>query len=135
MNRVDLLLRRSDFDAAGRALTSAGFVRAEVAGVTTFLDGPDGGARAAVRVIVAGERARPSDLVVSPDVTESVAGRHFQIVVLESLVRMELSLFGREQAMNLRDLLDVGLIDASWPARFPPELAARLQLLIDTPEG
>jgi hypothetical protein len=37
--------------------------------------------------------------------------------------------------VDLQDMLEVGLIDASWPARFPPELGARLQLLIDTPEG
>jgi hypothetical protein len=32
-------------------------------------------------------------------------------------------------------LLDVGLIDASWCRHYPAELAARLQLLVDTPEG
>lgn len=33
--------------------------------------------------------------------------------------------------LSLEDLLDVGLIDASWPKRFEPKLAQRLQLLID----
>jgi hypothetical protein len=37
--------------------------------------------------------------------------------------------------MHLRDMLGVGLIDATWPARYPPELAVRLQHLIDTPDG
>jgi hypothetical protein len=37
--------------------------------------------------------------------------------------------------MHMRDMLGVGLIDATWPARYPPELAARLQHLIDTPDG
>jgi hypothetical protein len=32
-------------------------------------------------------------------------------------------------------MLDVGLIDSSWVSRFPPELAARLQEILDTPEG
>jgi len=36
---------------------------------------------------------------------------------------------------HLRDILRVGLIDATWPARFPPELAARLQHVLDTPDG
>jgi len=36
--------------------------------------------------------------------------------------------------MHLRDMLDVGLIGATWTARLPADLAARLQLLIDTPE-
>jgi len=37
--------------------------------------------------------------------------------------------------MHLRDMLDVGLVDASWPTRLPDSLAARLQELIDTPDG
>jgi hypothetical protein len=37
--------------------------------------------------------------------------------------------------MHLRDLIGVGLIDTSWPAKLPPELAARLQQILDTPDG
>jgi hypothetical protein len=29
----------------------------------------------------------------------------------------------------------IGLLDASWPSRFPPSLAQRLQALLDDPEG
>jgi hypothetical protein len=36
--------------------------------------------------------------------------------------------------MHLRDMLVVGLLDASWVAKLPSELAARLQHLIDNPE-
>jgi hypothetical protein len=32
-------------------------------------------------------------------------------------------------------MIDVGLIDTSWLSKLPQELAARLQHLIDTPEG
>ena len=35
---------------------------------------------------------------------------------------------------NIRDV-DIGLIDAGWTERFPAELAARLQELVDNPEG
>jgi hypothetical protein len=48
---------------------------------------------------------------------------------------MKLSSFRDKDRMRLRDLLDVGLIDAAWPARAPPELAARLQKLIENAEG
>jgi hypothetical protein len=48
---------------------------------------------------------------------------------------MELTSFLLNDRVDLRDMLEVGLIDASWPARLPPELGARLQSLIDTPEG
>jgi hypothetical protein len=39
------------------------------------------------------------------------------------------------ERVDIRDMLDVGLIDESWKARFSTELAERLQHLIDTPEG
>ena len=56
------------------------------------------------------------------------------MIALEMLVRLELASFRSENGMHLRDMLDVGLIGATWTARLPADLAARLQLLIDTPE-
>jgi hypothetical protein len=41
----------------------------------------------------------------------------------------------RKDQMHLLDMIDVGLIDQSWCNRFPPELAGRLQELIDNPNG
>ena len=41
---------------------------------------------------------------------------------------------GKDQ-VHLLDLIGVGQIDATWPARFPPILAARLQELLDNPNG
>jgi hypothetical protein len=132
---VDILLRRSDLDAAEQALAAAGFIRANVSGVEMFLDGPDAGPRDAVHILLAGENVRPSSLAPAPDVTESIKPEHFRLVKLESLVRMKLTAFRRKDQVHLQDMLEVGLIDASWPARFPAGLAARLQSLIDTPEG
>jgi hypothetical protein len=51
------------------------------------------------------------------------------------LVRMKLTAYRDKDKMHLRDMLEIGLIDATWPARFPTELSARLQQLIDTPDG
>jgi hypothetical protein len=48
---------------------------------------------------------------------------------------MKLTSYRRKDQVHLLDMLEIGLIDATWPARFPPELAARLQQLIDTPDG
>jgi len=50
-------------------------------------------------------------------------------------VRMKLTSFRLKARVHLLDLLEVGLIDASWVGRFPNELAVRLQNLIDTPEA
>jgi hypothetical protein len=48
---------------------------------------------------------------------------------------MKLTSFRIKDKMHLLDLLDVGLIDASWVGLLPPELGARLQELIDNPEA
>ena len=54
---------------------------------------------------------------------------------LEESVRMKLTSFRRKDQMHLIDLIDVGLIDADWPGRFGDGLGARLQELLDDPEG
>jgi hypothetical protein len=131
---VDILLRRTDLDEAERTLATAGFVRANVSGVDMFLDGPNAGPKDAVHVILAGERVRPNSLAPAPDVAESSKPEDFRLVALEALVRMKLTSFRDKDKTHLRDMLEVGLIDRSWPSRFPVELAERLQLLIDTPE-
>lgn len=48
---------------------------------------------------------------------------------------MKLTSFRRKDQVHLLDMLDLGMIDETWPARFPLELAERLQELLDTPEG
>ena len=132
---VDILFRRADLDAAERALAAAGFVRQEVAGTEMFLDGPTAGPRDAVHVIIAGEKVRPTSLAPAPDVSESVRPDQFRLIALEAIVRMKLTAFRRKDQVHLMDMLDVGLIDSAWTARYPADLAARLQQLIDTPEG
>jgi hypothetical protein len=78
---------------------------------------------------------KPTDVMPTPDVHPAERPDDFNVVALESLVRMKLNAFRRKDQVHLIDMLDVGLIDTTWPARYPPELAARLQELIDTPEG
>ena len=59
----------------------------------------------------------------------------FRLLSLEPLARMKLTSFRPKDQMHLLDMLGVGLIDATWPPRFPPQLAARLQEILDHPEG
>ncbi len=66
---------------------------------------------------------------------ESVWFTSYRVLALEAAVRMKLTSYRRKDQVHLLDMLDVGLIDATWPARYPAELAARLQHLIDTPDG
>jgi hypothetical protein len=132
---VDILLRREDMGRARAALEPAGFIYAETMDVPMFLDGPNGKPSSAVHIIYAGEKVKQTDLVPAPDVTESQPGTEFQIVTLAALVRMKLTSNRDKDRTHLRDFLGVGLIDASWVNRFPPELAARLQHILDTPDG
>lgn len=132
---VDILISRADFDAARAALEAAGFVYRHAASIDMFLDGPGAKARDAVHVIFATEKVRGDYLLPAPDVTESEPSASFRVLSLEALVRMKLTSNRDKDRTHLRDLVDVGLIDATWPARFPPELAARLQHVLDTPDG
>ena len=131
---VDILLRRSDLEAAAGALERAGFIRRHVAGLEIFLDGPDAKARDAVHVVMAGEKVRPEYSATAPDVAESEKPGGFRVVTLEALVRMKLTSFRRKDQVHLLDMLEIGLIDGGWTGRLGPQLGARLQQLIDTPE-
>ena len=131
---VDILLRRADLPAASHALEAVGFVHHNVGGIDMFLDGPDAGVRDAVHIVPAMEKIRPEYTVASPDVTESQATGQFQLLELEALVRMKLTSFRRKDQVHLLDLSGVGLIDATWLARLPADLGARLQQLLDTPD-
>lgn len=132
---VDILLRRSDLEAAKVAMAKAGFLHCETSGVDMFLDGPQGRPRDAVHVIFAAEMVRPNDLAPTPEVNDSERGADFRVISLEALVRMKLTSFRDKDRTHLRDMLDIGMLDAAWVGRFPSELGARLQQLIDTPGG
>jgi hypothetical protein len=132
---VDLLIRRSDLPRVTAALESVGFVLRHVAGIDMFLDGPDAKARDAVHLVYAGEKVRSEYLHAAPELENVDDSGAFQVLTLESLVKMKLTSFRDKDRTHLRDMLDVGLIDESWCARLPADLAARLKTLIDTPDG
>ena len=132
---VDVLLRRSDLEAAKAALSSAGFVYRHVKGIDMFLDGPRAKARDAVHIIFAGERVRSADVAPAPDVTETDVATSFRVVALEPLVRMKLTSFRDKDRMHVRDMIDVGLVDESWLPRLPAEMSLRLKELLEDPNG
>lgn len=132
---VDILIRRADLEAVKSALEKAGFFYRHSAGLDLFLDGPESKARDAVHIVFAGEKVRVHEPMPNPDVTESEAADRFRVLSLPALVCVKLTAFRDKDRTHLRDLMEVGLIDATWIERLPPQLAARLQTLIDTPEG
>jgi hypothetical protein len=132
---VDILLRRDDLERAKSALGAAGFVFRHAKSIDMFLDGPDAKARDAIHIVFAGEKIDERYLTPAPDVSEADHDGPFQILDLEALVRMKLTSHRLKDQVHLLDMIGVGLIDESWPARFPTKLAARLQTLLDNPDG
>ena len=132
---VDMLLRREDLGAAKAALESAGFVHRRVAGVDVFLDGPSAKAREAVHIVFANEKVRPQEPLPNPDVSESEDAGLFRVIALDALVRIKLTAFRDKDRTHLRDLIDIGLVDATWLAKLPPIIADRLRQLLENPEG
>lgn len=132
---VDILLRRQDLEAAKAALASAGFVYRHVRSVDMFLDGPEAKARDAVHIVFAGEKVRAEYTETAPEIHETRRTVTGLVLGLEALVRMKLTSNRDKDRVHLRDLIEVGLVDGNWPARFPDPLRGRLQALLDDPDG
>jgi len=137
---VDLLLRREDLPAAKAALERAGFQHRRVASpgqagaMDIFLDGPASSVRDALHIVFAAEKTRSDQPESKARVEESEDAGDFRLICLEALVRMKLSVFCDEDRVHIRDLISVGLADASWLPRLPESLRSRLQTILNTPD-
>jgi hypothetical protein len=138
---VDILIRREDFDRVKMALEAAGLphktsTRQGQSGVIEmFLDGPGAKAQDAIHIIFAKEKVKSDSIMPSPDVDESEDAGEFTLLSLEALVTMKLTSYRDKDRVHLRDMIEIGQIDASWLDRVPPPLKERLQALIDDPFG
>ena len=132
---VDLMVRRADFAAVRAALEAAGFVYQRLLDVDVFIDGPQGKPSGGVHLLFAGEKVRAADEYPCPELDESERAAEFQVAALFALVHMKLTSWRLKDRVHLLDMIQVGLIDATWPARLPPPLAERLQSLLDNPDG
>ena len=54
---------------------------------------------------------------------------------LDRLIVMKLTAFRDKDRTHLRDMIDVGLIDAATVGRLPEPLRGRLEQLLDDPNG
>jgi hypothetical protein len=129
---VSMVINGHDFDRAAGLLISTGLSRSPDC-TNLFVESPS--ARHGVRLFIAGNRMARSSAATHPNPAQSQMLGQLRILSLQPLLQIKLSTFRDRDRLNIRDLIDVGLIDATWPARFPGELAPRLQLLLDTPEG
>lgn len=132
---VDIIIRRADLPQARVAMEAAGFVYVKSMEVEMFLDGPDASPRDAVHLLFAGEKVKPSYSQPVPDVTETEEAEGFRVLRLDPLVGMKLMSFRRKDQTHIDDFIEIGVLDASWLPRLPPELAERLKQLLDTPDG
>lgn len=132
-NDVDILIRPSDLERVKQAMIDAGYSHRQTAGLDGFVEQENESARNAIHVVFSGEMVRLDDYEVNPDVEPHEYGEEFRTLPLEKLVRMKLNSFRLKDRVHLLDMIQVGLIDASWCDRFPDPLRSRLKELIDNP--
>ncbi len=110
---VDILIRRPDFPEAKACLEAVGFIYHELLNIGTFIDGPQGKPSGGIHLLYAGEKVRQDDEHTLPNLDESERAVDFQVTALEALVRMKLTAWRDKDRTHLRDLIGVGLIDAT----------------------
>lgn len=132
---VDLILNEKDLSRAIPALESVGFIYRRSAGVTMFLDGPKAKARDAVHVVFAGKKVREDYPEPVPEIDRYELIGDVRTLPFDRLIAMKLTSFHDKDRVHIRDMISVGLIDASWLDRLGPQLRIRLKELLDDPEG
>lgn len=132
---VDVMVRRPDLARVREALEGAGFTYRQVAGIDLFLERPDGSARDAVHLVFEGETVRPGEPVSNPSMELSSLPAVFPVLDLTPLVAIKLTAYRDKDRVHVRDLIDVGLVDATWRDRLPPVLWQRLEALLLDPLG
>ncbi len=130
---VDILVRPADLPAVMAAMIAAGFHHRQTAGLDMFVEHPDASARDAVHVLLCGRIEKDGE--PNPDIEPATRTSDFQTVPLETLVRMKLNAFRRKDQVHLLDMISLGMIDESWPERFPTRLRLRLEELLNDPDG
>jgi hypothetical protein len=132
---VDLMAGREDWEAVRAALEGVGFVFAPgEKPPAVFLDGPEGKVRQAVRVWFAGDVISPTSEPLPP-LTHPISTWPYRVIALPSLGRMKLSAWRTMDRVHLQDMTRLGLIDATWPEKFPEVLAERLRQILANPDG
>jgi hypothetical protein len=131
---VDLLVRREDLPKLTDALQRAGFVPGTLLDVVIFRDGEQGKPSEAIHLLFTGEKTRPDHLLPAPEIETVDDPDNVRVITLESLVLMKLISNRDKDRTHIRDLIGMGLIDASWLPKLPAEFAARFKQILDTPE-
>lgn len=130
---VDLLVNREDSDRITSVLDGLAFKREDLSSLTLFLDPDEPSRRSGVRLVWAGEKARPSYAHPTPTVDEGVRDAEgFLVLSLPALVGMKLTSLRDIDRVHIADLLSVGLIDTAVRAGFARDLLERLRSIEDS---
>jgi hypothetical protein len=130
---VDILIRPADLPALISAMTAAGYHHCITNGLNMFVEHPEASARDAVHILLVGNVERSGE--PNPDIEPAARAADFQTVSFETLVRMKLNAFRDKDRVHLRDMISLGMIDASWLKKFPEPLGVRLEELLNDPDG
>lgn len=131
---VNILLRECDLEIAKQASAKVDLDYYEVLDVPMFLPRMNPNPKTGVRILLAGQRVRGSDLVPAPDVAESIRlAEGFSVVDLAALVRMKLVSYRRRDQVHVEDMIEQGLITKEIEDGLPDELRKRLEIIRTTP--
>ncbi|MFN9347936.1 MAG: hypothetical protein ACK6DQ_15205, partial [Planctomycetota bacterium] len=133
-NDVDILIRPEDLEHLKLIMAENGYLYRKAAGLDMFLEGKEDSVRYAIHIVLANRMVKQDDFETNPDVEPTEYGDGIRILPLERLVRMKLNSFRLKDRVHVLDMIDVGLVDESWIARFPKPIAERLKSLIDNPD-
>ncbi|MCE2812388.1 MAG: hypothetical protein LW850_18535 [Planctomycetaceae bacterium] len=133
-NDVDILIRPEDLEHLKLIMAENGYLYRKAAGLDMFLEGKEDSVRYAIHIVLANRMVKQDDFEANPDVEPTEYGDGIRILPLERLVRMKLNSFRLKDRVHVLDMIDVGLVDESWIARFPKPIAERLKSLIDNPD-
>lgn len=132
---VDIILNESDLERAIEVLGKEGFIFRKAAGISMFMDGPDAKARDAVHVLFAGKKVREDYPGAVPSIEQYTMMGDARTLPLDQLLAMKLTSNRDKDRVHIRDMISIGLIDATWLEQLSPDLRARLQELLDDPDG
>jgi hypothetical protein len=133
-NDVDVLVQEEDLERIQQVMQEHGFQYRKVAGLDMFLEGKNDSVRNAIHLVFAKKMVRDDDYEANPDVEPTEYGDGIRTLPLERLVRMKLNSFRLKDKVHLIDMIQVGIIDKHWLARFPEPLAERLKSLLENPD-
>lgn len=123
---LNVLLRRNDINSVEKVLGEQGFRRRRTIMGDVFLDPNSNKVEDAVHILVALEKVKLSDSVVTPDVDEYITIDNIRYANVNALVRMKLTAYRNKDKGHIDLLIEQGIVTLEEIALLPATLGARL---------